>query len=55
MMGFSLKYLVPSWQGPYTHKVGSWSHYFAKDVEDPRDGPKALVDDEEALNGLEKH
>ena len=24
-------------------------------VEDPRDGPEALVDDGEALNGLEKH
>ena len=27
----------------------------ADDVEDPRDGPEALVDDGEALNGLEKH
>ena len=57
-----LKHLVPSWQGPCTHKFGSWCHHFAKDVEDsandaedPRDGPEALVDDEESLNGLEKH
>ena len=54
----ALKHLVPSWQGPCTHKARSWSHHFSKDVEDPaddvedpRDGPKALVDDGEALNG----
>ena len=58
----ALKHLVPSWQGPYTDKAGSWSHHSAEDVEDPandaedlRDGPEALVDDGEALNGLEKH
>ena len=49
-------------EAPFTHKAGSWSHHFAEDVEDPaddvedpRDGPEALVDDGEALNGLEKH
>ena len=58
----ALKHLVPSWQGPCTHKVGSWSHHFAEDVEDPtddvedpRDGPESLVDNGEALNDLEKH
>ena len=37
-------------------------HHFAEDVEDPandaedpRDGPEALVDDGEALNGLETY
>ena len=58
----ALKHLVPSWQGPCTHKPGSWSHHFVEDVEDhandaedPRDGPEALLDDGEALNGLDKH
>ena len=59
---FSLKHLVPSWQGPCTHKARSWSHHLAEDVEDPtdgveepRDGAEVFVDDGEALDGLEKH
>ena len=58
----ALKHPVPSWQGPCTHKTRFWCHHFAEDVEDPaddaedpRDGPEALVDDGEALNGLERH
>ena len=46
---------------PYTHEDGSWSHHLVEDAEDPADGPedpwdgvKALLDDEEALDGLEK-
>ena len=54
-MGYALNHLVPSWQGPCTHKVGSWSHHFVDDVEDPRDGVEALVDDGEALAGLKNH
>ena len=49
-------------QGPYTHKVGSWSHHLVDDVEDltddvedPGDCVKALVDDGESLDGLKKH
>ena len=38
-----------------TQKLGSWSCYLTEDIEDPEDGPEALVDDEEALDGLEKH
>ena len=59
---FALKYLVPSWQGPCTHKDGSWSHHLVEYVEDPnygaddpRDGVEAFVDDGEALDGLEKN
>ena len=58
----SLKHLVPNWQGPCTNKDGSWSHHLLEDVEDPADGiedpgdgPKALVDCGEPLYGLEKH
>ena len=58
----SLKHLVPSWQGPCTHKVGSWIHHLIEDAEDPgdgvedlRDGSEVFVDDGEALDGLEKH
>ena len=58
----ALKHLIPSWQGPCTHKARSWSHHFAEDVEDhvddaedPRDGPEAFVEDGESLNDLEKH
>ena len=61
-MGYVLKYLVSSWQGPYTHKVGSWSHHLVDnveysdvDAEDPGDGVEDPVDDGEALDGLEKH
>ena len=56
----ALKHLVPSWQGPCTHKLGFWCHLFAEDVEgladdaeDPRDGLEALVDDGEAHEDLE--
>ena len=41
----ALKHLLPSWQGPCTHKVGSWSHHLVEDVEDPGDGVEAFVDD----------
>ena len=58
----SLKHLVPSWQGPCTHKDGPWSHHLVEDVEDPadggedpRDGPETVMDDGEPLDGLEKH
>ena len=58
----ALKHLVPSWQGPCTHKVGSWSHHLvgdaenlADDVEDPRDGVEALMNVGETLDVLEKH
>ena len=58
----ALKHLVPSWEGPCTHKDGSWSHHLVEDaeyptngVEDPRDGPEALIDKGESLNDLEKH
>ena len=61
-MGYVLKYLVSSWQGPYTHKVGSWSHHLLNDVEYPidnvedlGDGVEAHVDDGEAHDVLEKH
>ena len=61
-MGCALKHLVSSWQGPCTHKVGSWSHHLIDDAEDPADdaeepgyGVEALVDDGEALDGLKKH
>ena len=61
-MDYALKHLVSSWQGPCTHKVGSWSHRLVDDVEDPvdnaedpEDGVEALVDDGESLDGLEKH
>ena len=57
----ALKHLVPSSQGPCTHKDGSWSHHLVEDaedpadsVEDPGDGLEALIDDEESLDGLEK-
>ena len=53
---------VPNWQGPCTHKDGSWSHHLIEDAEDPADGAEdlgdgveAFVDDAEALGGLEKH
>ena len=45
----ALKYLVPSWQGPCTHKVQSWSHHLVEDVEDPVDGAKDPKDDVEAF------
>ena len=58
----ALKHLVPSWQSPCTHKVGSWSHDLVEDVEDPADGVEdpgdgveAFLDDGEALDGLEKN
>ena len=58
----ALNHIVPNWQGPCTHKVGSYSHHLVEDVEDPadgdedpRDGVEAPVDDGEALDGLEKH
>ena len=58
----ALKHLVPSWQGPCTHKTGSWCHHLAKDVEYvfdgveyPRYGPEPLTDDGESLYGLKKH
>ena len=38
-----------------TQKLGSWSRHLIEDIEDPEDGPEALVDDGEALDGLEKH
>ena len=48
-----------SLEAPCTRKVGSWSHQLVEDpadgVEDPGDGAKALVDDGEALAGLETH
>ena len=59
---YALKHLVSSWQGPCTHKVGSWSHHLVDnvedhvdDVEDPGDGVESLVDDGEAMDGLKKH
>ena len=58
----ALKHIVPSWQGPCTHKSGSCIHHLAKDNEDPIDGAedprgdaKAFVDDGDFLDGLEKH
>ena len=68
-MSCALKHLVSSWQGPCTHKVGSWSHHLVDDVEDldddakdpivsdedPGCGAKALLYDGESLDGLEKH
>ena len=58
VMPYSTLYPV----GPCTHKDGSWSHHLVDDaedpvddVEDPGDGVKALVDDGETLDGLEKH
>ena len=58
----ALNHPVPSWPGPCTHKTGFWCHHFAEDVEDPaddakdpRDGPEALMDVGETLDGLEKH
>ena len=58
----ALKHLVPSWQGPSTHKDRYWSHHLAEDVEvlvdyaeDLGDGPKTLMDDGEPLDELEKH
>ena len=50
-----LKHLIPSCQGPCTHKDGSWSHHLVDDAEDLGDDVEALVDDGEALDGLEKH
>ena len=59
---FSLKHLLPGWQGPYTHKTGSCYHHITEDVEDYADdfeypvyGLEALMDDGESLDGLEKH
>ena len=59
---YALKHLLLSWQGPCTHKAGSWSHHLAEDVEDPAnsaedpgDGGEVLVDDEESLDGLDNH
>ena len=61
-MGYALKHLVPSWQGPCTHKGGSWSHHLVDDAEDPvdddedlGDDAKAIVDDGEALDRSKKH
>ena len=58
----ALKHLVPSCQGPCTHKVGSWSHHLvnnaedpANDVEDLGDGVEVLVEDGETLDGFKKH
>ena len=58
----ALKHLVPSWQGPCTHKDESWSRHLAEDVqdpadgiEDPGDGPEDLTEVGEALDGLKKH
>ena len=58
----ALKHLVPSWQGPCTHKSGSCSHHLAEDAkdpgdgaEDPGDGAEAFVDDGEALYDSKKH
>ena len=57
-----MKHVLPSWQGPCTHKDGSWNHHLVEDVEDPadgaeepRDGPETLMDDGETLDGLDKH
>ena len=38
-----------------TQKLGSWSRHLTEDIEDPEDGPEALMDVGEALDGLEKH
>ena len=51
----ALKHVVPSWQGTYAHKDGSWIHHLVEDDEDPGDGVEAFMDDDESLNGLEKH
>jgi hypothetical protein len=61
-MVYALEHLVASWQGPCTHKDGSWSHHLVDnaeghvgDAEDPGDSVEAPVDDGASLNGLEKH
>ena len=58
----ALKHLVSSWQGPYIHKDGSWSHHLVEDAEDPvdggedpEDGVEVFVDDGEAIDGLENY
>ena len=51
----ALNHRVPSWKGPCTHKLRSWSHHLVEDIEDPGDRLEALVDDGESLDGLEKH
>ena len=55
-VGLCLEALVPSWQGPCTHKTGSWCHHLVEDVEDPADhvenlgdGPEDLAEVGEAL------
>ena len=45
----ALKHLVPNWEGPYTHKAGSWSHHLVEDVEDPADGVEDPGDGPEDL------
>ena len=61
-MGYALKHLVRNWQGPSTHKVGSWSHHLVDDAEDPGDDAEdpwdcveSIVDDGEALDGLKEN
>ena len=54
-MSCALKHLVSSWQGPSTHKVGSWSYDLVVDIEDPTDDAKVLGDGDEALDRLEKN
>ena len=61
-MGCALKHIVPSWQGPCIHKVGSWSHHLVNDAEDPIDvdedigyDVESLVGDEESLDILKQH